>query len=201
MSPRTIKPKIPAIQPDPSDLLTLFELHLSWYPLMELRDVYKLLYQGVMGAEHLIPSREEYTRYLEAEFEPLLPDQTERLLEPVRPDGVLYRLNLRPYKARQEGLDRLIPYLLDTAHKIAGSITDLQATWVGFIILCKGGQITQFSTDLVFKFGDWLGEMAFPAVHHSKIYSRAYRPAYRLLAAKFIPELGIEVDLSSNKKI
>jgi hypothetical protein len=54
---------------------------------------------------------------------------------------------------------------------------------------------------LVFKFGDWLGEMAFPAVHHSKIYSRAYRPAYRLLAAKFIPELGIEVDISGNKKI
>jgi hypothetical protein len=43
---------------DPESLLKLIQQHLSWYPLMQPRDVYKLLYQGVMGSEHMInPSR------------------------------------------------------------------------------------------------------------------------------------------------
>ncbi len=47
---------------DRDGLLWLLKQHLDWYPQMELRDVYKLLYQGVMGAEHLISSPEEFTR-------------------------------------------------------------------------------------------------------------------------------------------
>lgn len=178
---------------DPHGLLTLLKKHLSWYPLMELRDVYKLLYQGVMGAEHLMPSHEEYTRCLMAEFEPLQPDPTERLLEPLRPDGLLYRLNLRPYKARRQGLEQLIPFLLESAKPVTGTSTELQATWVRFVELCEGRQFNQFSTNTVHGFAYWLVEMAFPAVHHSEVYQRAYNPAYRLIAAEFIHELGPEV--------
>jgi hypothetical protein len=175
---------------NPGGLLTLLQKHLGWYPLMEPRDVYKLLYQGVMGAEHLMPSREEYTRYLMDEFESLEPDTTGRLLEPLRPDGALYRLNLRPYKARLLGLDQLIAYLLETAHMVTGSSTELHTTWIEFIELCERGQITQFTVDSVQGFGHWLVEMGFPAVHHSDIYIREYRPAYRLISTHFIYGLG-----------
>jgi hypothetical protein len=57
--------------------------------------------------------------------------------------------------------------------------------------LCEAGRINQFSTSTVHGFGAWLVEMAFPVVHHSDIYRRSYRPAYRLIAANFIPELGL----------
>ena len=137
---------------DSDSLLTLLQQHLSWYPLMELRDVYKLLYQGVMGAEHLMPSREEYTRYSGAEFEPLQPDPTGRLLEPVRPDGALYRLNLRAYKARQLGLDALIPQLLATAQLITGTRSELLAAWDEFTRLCFTGRILQFDRSAIEQF-------------------------------------------------
>jgi hypothetical protein len=192
MGPRTIKLKIPAIQPDPSDLLTLLELHLSWYPLMELQDVYKLLYQGVMGAEHLMPSREEYTRYLEAEFEPLLPDPTERLLEPVRPDGALYRLNLRPYKARHLSLDQLISYLVETANVVKCTKSGFITAWAEFTQLCLQGQIQQFDAKAIDEFTHWLEQIGYPALHHSETYGREYIPAYRLIADRSIPELGLE---------
>jgi hypothetical protein len=182
------------MQPDHMSLLPLIELHLSWYPLMELRDVYKLIYQMVMGAEHLMPSREEYTKYLAAEFEPLQPDPTERLLEPVRPDGALYRLNLRPYKARRLGLDKLISYLLETAHVITGTKPELLAAWDEFTQLCLQGQIQQFDGVTIEQFNQWLERIEYPALHHSETYGREYRPAYRLIAAEFLHEFGLDED-------
>ena len=177
---------------DPGSWLSLLQLHLGWYPLMELRDVYKLLYQGVMGAEHLMPSREEYTRYLQSEFEPLQPDPTGRLLEPIRPDGALYRLNLRALKSRQLGLDTLISYLLETAHMITGTRSELEGVWDAFSQLCNQGQINNFDRASIEQFTRWLEGLDYPAIHHSQTYSREYQPAYRLLAARFIHELGLE---------
>ncbi len=177
--------------PEPGDLLTLIEMHLSWYPLMELRDVYKLLYQGVMGAEHLMPSRQDYTDYLEAEFEPLLPDPTEHLLEPVRPDGALYRLNLRAYKVRKLRLNGLIPFLLETAHIITGTKSELISSWAQFSQFCLQGQIQQFDAETIEQFSQWLEQIDYPALHHSETYGREYQPAYRLIAARFIHELEL----------
>jgi hypothetical protein len=184
------------MQTDPSGLQILLQKHLSWYPLMELRDVYKLLYQGVMGAEHLMPSREEYTSYLESEFEPLQPDPTERLLEPLRPDGALYRLNLRPYKACRLGLEQLISNLLDTTHVIRGTRLEMVSIWAEFAQLCLHGQVQQFDRASIEQFSRWLEQVEYPALHHSETYCRQYQPAYRLIAAKFIPELGLVSDLT-----
>jgi hypothetical protein len=60
---------------------------------MELRDVYKLIYQGVKGAEHFISSHEEFSRCLTDEFEQVSADPTMRLTEPICSDGTLLRLN------------------------------------------------------------------------------------------------------------
>ena len=179
------------MQDDPEDLLKLITQHLSWYPLMEPRDVYKLLYQGALGSEHIISSPENFKSYLLSELDKLNADPVERLLEPVRADMTLLRLNLRAWKARQIEPDQLITALLDTGEMPIGTQALLQATWVRFIELCEIRRINQFSTDTVYGFAAWLVEMAFPVVHHSDIYRRAYRPAYRLISSKFIPELGL----------
>ena len=178
------------MQDDPDSLLKLIQQHLSWYPLMEPRDVYKLLYQGVLGSEHIISSTEKFKSYLLLELDKLSADPAERLLEPVRADKMLLRLNLRPWKARHNELDQLITVLLETGETPSGTQATLQATWVRFIELCEIGRINQFTTNTVHGFGAWLVEMAFPVVHHSDTYRRAYHPAYRLISSKYIPELG-----------
>ncbi|OGO65096.1 MAG: hypothetical protein A2030_08485 [Chloroflexi bacterium RBG_19FT_COMBO_50_10] len=173
-------------------LLDLFHQHLSWYPAMEPRDLYKLLYQGVMGPEHLIASQEEFTHYLRAEFGRLRPDRHERLFEPVRPDQSLLRLNLRPFKSRQIPVESLIPLLLETAGSFSSELTELRAAWKGFIQSCECGWITNFSVQEIHQFTSWLEKMKFPAVHHSEVYRREYQPAYRLIAAQFIHRLGLD---------
>jgi hypothetical protein len=177
---------------DRDSLLGLVKQHLCWYPRMELRDIYKLLYQGVMGSEHMNPSPDEFTRRLLLEYKHLLPDSHERLHEPVRPDQTLLRVNLRPYKNRQGGIDALITPLLETARTIRGDLIQLKSTWLIFTQLCEQGQLTNFKITEIHRFSRWLNTMEFPMVHHSETYRREYQPAYRLVAAKFVAGLGFD---------
>jgi hypothetical protein len=177
-------------QVDPGSLLTLLEQHLSWYPLMEPPDIYKLLYQGMMGSEHLLTSQEQYTQSLYSEYEQLQPDASQRLLETVRPDGALFRLNLRPFKSRQLGLSVLTLPLLETAHHPFGTMADLSAVWAALVRLCQQGRISHYDPNLIHQFSHWLEAMNYPSVHHSELYRLTYQPAYRLISARFIPALG-----------
>jgi hypothetical protein len=172
-------------------LQELLEQHLKWYPLMELSDVYKLLYQGIMGSEHLVSSPVEFSQHLELEIAALIPDTFERLVEPVRPDLSLLRINLRPYKMRYPDTDLLIELLVETTLVQFDTIEDLHSAWVDFTKYCERGVITRFELDQVHQFTTWLSVSDFPTVHHSAAYHREYKPAYRLIASKFLPRLKL----------
>ena len=161
-------------------------------PGMEPRDIYKLLYQGVRGPEHLISSS-TFIERLRAEWEFLDLAVGDPMWESIRPDGKLLRLNLRPYKSRQVGIDLLITPLLETAWLITGDLAKLQSTWLSFTQLCEHEQLTNFNIPEVHRFNRWLEKMEFPAVHHSEPYRREYQPAYRLIAVQYVTELGYEI--------
>jgi hypothetical protein len=171
-------------------MLEIILKHLNWYPMMQPRDVYKLVFQGVMGSEHLISSPEGFIKYLDEEFEPLLPEPKGRLFEPIRPDQTLLRINLRPYKALQLGTGILIPPLLETARAFLGDPSQLQVVWMGFVHSCEQGQITHFDIAEIHQLTAWLEGLNFPAIHHSEIYNQEYQPAYRLISAQFAHQLG-----------
>jgi len=170
----------------------LLQQHLSWYPLMEPRDIYKLLYQGVMGSEHLISSPEGFIQYLVEEFAPLISDPAERILEPVRPDRSLLRVNLRAYKCHQQQVDLLIPALLETAQAFSGDLVELRAAWMDFVHFCELGGLSNFDLKQVHQFTARLEELGYPAAHHSEIYRHAYQPAYRLISDHFIHLIGLD---------
>lgn len=171
--------------------IDLLNRHLTWYPRMELRDVYKLVYQGVMGSEHQISSPQGFTNYLVEEFEPLRPDPTGRLLEPIRPEHSLFRINLCPYKALHQPVDLLVPALLETARSSKGELGVFKATWIGFIQACEQGQVSIFEGGEIHEFTAWVDGLGFPAVHHSETYSLSYTPAYRLISERLAAQFGL----------
>lgn len=177
---------------DASDLLKLLQRHLDWYPRLELQDAYKLIYQGTMGPEHMVATRQEFTRRLEAEFERIAPNLEQHLLEPVRADQALFRLNLGAFKARLDHIEGLIPLLLQTSKLISGSRAELVETWTVFTRLCGRGEMDAFQTGAVQQFSYWLEQEDYPTVHHSEIYRREYQPAYRLISRQYITELGLD---------
>ena len=158
---------------------------------MQVQDAYKLLYQGVMGAEHISSNQQEFLHQLEIEFESLSATAGQQLVEPIRVDQALFRFNLRAYKSEHTSIDLLIPYFLDTLLIDYGTKAELIGTWQTFIRICDKDLSEPFPDPEVKQFSQWLEQEDYPAVHHSEVYRREYLPAYRLIAAQFIPLLGV----------
>lgn len=167
----------------PTALAQLISGHLERYPAMELRDVYKLIYQGVLGLEHLVTLPEEFAARLRAEYKAVSPDDAEPLWQPVRPDGTLGRLNLRPFKARGGDVDLLVVACLQTAERVWGRPEELRAAWATFVDLCRAERWRAFLLPKVLAFSAWLEDHGYPTIHHSARYREAHRPAYRLVAS------------------
>jgi hypothetical protein len=167
-------------------LTQLIGEHVERRSAMEPRDVYKLLYQGILGLEHLVASPEGFAARLRAEYEGVSADNAELLWETVRPDGTLGRLNLRPFKAREGDVELLTAACLHTAGQVWGTPDELRAAWATFADLCRAGQWPAFSLPEVLAFSAWIEEREYPAAHHSSRYREEYRPAYRLVASEFL---------------
>ena len=162
-------------------LAELVGVHRARRPAMQLQDVYKLLYQGVRGPEHLVTTPVEFVARLRAEWTAVLADDTEPLLEHIRPDKGLARVNLRPCKARGGGVDTLAAACLEAARYTWGTRDDLRQVWLAFVEICRGDPATAYPLDEVAAFSRWLEEQDYPSVHHSERYRELYRPAYRLI--------------------
>ena len=175
-----------------ASLTYLIDGHLARHPAMEPRDVYKLLYQGVLGPEHLVASPEDFAARLRTEYEVAPSCAAEPLWEPVRPDGALVRLNLRPFKSRGGDMEQLISACLRTAEQAWGTPEELRAVWATFVELCRVERWEVFPLPEVLAFSAWLKEHGYPPVHHSTGYRKASTPAYRLVCSKFLSSLKIQ---------
>jgi hypothetical protein len=91
--------------------------------------------------------------------------------------------------------------LLETAHTASCNSGDLQAAWLEFIHTCQEGHFPKFSQDDIQEFSSRIENLGYPAMHHSEIYSQEYMPAYRLIADRFIPQLGLAVKVNSGVKL
>ena len=170
------------------DLLELLDTYLARYPVMAPQDVYKLLYQGILGPEHLLAEPEAFAARLLAEYAAVPPSAfppaggkaDEPLSEPVRPDGRLLRVNLRPFKARGGDPDRPLVACRAAAAARWGAQAELRAAWAAVASACQAGRWPHLGD--VAAFSAWLDAHDYPAVHHSTQYREAYQPAYRLVS-------------------
>jgi hypothetical protein len=124
---------------NPDQVTRLIAEHLTRRPAMQPRDIYKLLYQGVRGPEHIISSPHAFREYLVAEWEALNPGGDDPLTESIRPDGRLLRLNLRQCKAAGGSLEVLTAACLETARRPWGTQDELQQAWEAFVDSCRAG--------------------------------------------------------------
>jgi len=161
---------------------------------MQAQDVYKLLYQSVLGPEHLIASSEAFLIYLQSEWETMGDAPVEdSLLERIRPDGELFRVNLRPYRNLGGRAENLAQACLGTAAEFSSpqpARERIQPLWEAFLRQ-PGASCPSLAGDDVQDFSAWLKVNAYPAVHHSTAYREIYRPAYRLVSARCLPRLNL----------
>jgi hypothetical protein len=177
---------------NPDSVIALVNCHLQAHPLLQVQDVYKLLYQGVLGSEHLMNFQGAekaalmFEKRLRAEFESVEADKNEPLFESIHPSGKLQRLNLRIYKARRGDLSLLAVECLQVAQCSWGTLAELAGVWDIFVNACKRDKLPGMGLTEVMHFTSWLESDGFPSVHHSQIYRDAYRPAYRLVSGNWL---------------
>jgi hypothetical protein len=165
---------------DSEKLFQLLRFHLDNHEGISVQDIYKCLYQGVRGAEHLLTDRRAAQDYLEKEWHNVEAKPESMLIEPVSIDMSVFRLNLSPYKA-MGGTCEYVWNIFERSAQHFISIPDrLAELWQEFIKLCTAQKFS-FQIKEVMEFSQYLKLNNYPVHHHSQAYKEKNSPAYRVI--------------------
>ena len=148
--------------------------YIRCYPASRAVDIYKLLYQAIMGGVHIIGKKGAKEAFIR-EYADVKPDKTLPLLEPIRPDNALARVHLAAARYREINTD-----------KIWEAVEKSARLWIPdekFLREFLSYFATINSDFACFFAGLDLSNLV--PMHHSEIYTRTYNPHYRIV----IPEL------------
>lgn len=166
--------------------------HYGRYPEMEIRDVFKFLYQSTFGCEHMVSSEDAVTEYIEKEFSDIgvgREDVIEKL------DGDYSRV---PLSILEKGLSSstLGKIFCASSKKKVGSQTDLicklnaarelvNEKLLPYDVTCFDSEVEKWRSD------------GFPAVRHSENFRKTYKPSYRVISNDYIAFLPMFCELDS----
>ncbi|MBD3207397.1 hypothetical protein GF319_13785 [Candidatus Bathyarchaeota archaeon] len=153
--------------------------HIKRRPLMEVRDVYKLLYQGVFGVGHIMSENAKVRLEEEAHRINLEDHLWEPLFEVANPEGSIVRVNLRPYMRSEGDLDCLYDIMIESS-KIEGEQDKFIELWRKFKKLNIEENLG-FNQNEIRLFDESIEQRNIKPHHHTEAYRQAYYPAYRVV--------------------
>lgn len=161
------------------ELKVILITHAKRYPLMQPRDVVKLIYQNEFGGGHLIRDEQACLAFLRREYDSIAKDPNMPLYEEIG-NGIV-RIHLAAVEP--EELEQLGKDFIRSAAEHTGSKERF---------LEKLDVLRQLTAAGHFRFGmieleDYLSEYiesGCPIVSHSEQYRQNYAPAYRIVLKK-----------------
>lgn len=159
--------------------------HLARYPGCEIQDLYKLLYQAARGSEHAAPDPQAARLQLTNELAGMGAGPADPLFDPLPPEGRLVRVHLRPYLRSGRDPEQLLQAFLRTAQEGRGPKGSLQGYLQEALHLAEQEPLP-FPVQAMKSFFMEMERKEYPAVHHSRVYQRLYRPAYRVAVRSFL---------------
>lgn len=175
--------------PERDPFRELLLTHIARYPRAEPRDVYKLLFQGYCGAEHVAADGDALSRLL-AEIATLRETELEPMIEALPPEGEFVRVHLRPFLAAGGQVEALATAFTRWAQPIPGGRERLAAGWTRVVELAEA-ELFAFDAEAARRFGATQAAAGFPPARHSERYAENYFPAYRVLPAAAIGQLQL----------
>jgi len=166
---------------------TLIRTHVERYTEIDILDIYKLLHQAIFGPGHAIKSIKPAREWLEREAEILQPGPPDQpLVENIHPDEQIVRVHLRPYLAAGGSLGRLLEAFVQSSAAVHGNPETMADWWnIFYNMTLNGGEFaTRFDSRTVALITRSKAAEKWPASHHSPLFDRAYRPAYRVVTRK-----------------
>ena len=159
--------------------------HTNRYPELEIQDLYKLMYQAVMGSEHAVSDTTEARIWLERELKTLTEGPVEPVIETISGEGRIARVNLRPYLAAKGNVDALIDAFVRTGDEHRGARAGLKR-YCSYLEGAANVGSLPFTLNALRGFFVRMEAQGFPGVHHSTTYRASYSPAYRVIVLDFL---------------
>ena len=151
-------------------------------PQARIEDAYKWIYQATLGAEHAIHSTEEARGWLDREWVSLgKPRAAEPMTVPLRPDGALIRVNLRPYRAAGGTEEAILRAFVHGAQAYKAQKGFFLPAWDSFGAALRRKHSLRISEDDWMAYTKKMSACGFPYADHSAAYMKAYAPSYRVL--------------------
>ncbi|MEA2551874.1 MAG: hypothetical protein QOJ65_50 [Fimbriimonadaceae bacterium] len=149
-----------------------------------IEDAYKWLYQATLGPEHALETELMSRRTLETEWLGLdEPQEKEPESYPLRPDGLILRLNLRPYKADGGRMDLLSRSFYESSLTYKTPKKIFVTAWLALKERLAESGVPDFSQPDWRRVNDAMEQLDYPPIRHSNAYRALWDPAYRVLTA------------------
>ena len=160
--------------------------HCGTYPKLQVRDLFKYLFQSAFGCEHLMSDEKTALEYIKREYESIKKD-----IAPCSEDlaGDYSRVHLSCLNAglKPETLAKL--FCLSAKREPNGQDLLDQMTEIAEELIGNGAlplNIADFKSELeVWK------NSGYTAIRHSDVFREAYRPAYRVIANRYAKFLQV----------
>ena len=151
------------------------------YPVMQLQDAVKLIYQSEFGGGHMIENEAASLRRLKEEFgalraAPASGDMFENI------GGGICRLHL--HALGDISLATVNRMFVVSANGVQGSPCRFEQKLKSLVQCCADAALS-FDVQETKAYISTLKEKGYPAVGHSEAYRQAYAPAYRVIKAVF----------------
>ena len=164
-------------------------------PETRIEDAYKWLFQAANGGEHAVPDEDSARAWLEREWSSLGPSiRGEPLVVPLLPEGTIVRLNLRPYRDKGGAAGDLLDAFLRSARAFEPDPGLFRESWSAFGERIRSQPLGPLNGLEWQKLDAEMRAKGYPAIHHSRPYASARRPAYRVLtkdeAERLVVRLG-----------
>lgn len=150
------------------------------YPLLQVQDVFKFIHQSAFGCEHLLTDFQAVLQRLHTEAE----ENKTKIQNPIELlDGDFCRVHL---SVLQNGLqaETLARIFMLSAQPVENAEKAVKEKLQVFLSLCENKQLP-FSAQEVQKQIDTWQENGFCALHHSAIFRKNYKPAYRVIKKEY----------------
>ena len=155
--------------------------HHKRYPNLQAEDVFKYLFQSAFGCEHLVSDENRALAYIQKEYETVSRTENSRI-DPL--DGEYSRVHL---SCLNEGLtaETLAKLFCLSAKKEEDGMALLQEKIEVVRALVAQGVLPLNADAFAQKLATWAA-LGYPAVHHSDVFRAEYKPAYRVIANRYV---------------
>lgn len=162
---------------------SLIKMHLMHYPDMRADDIYKLVFQGVMGPGHLGTDFQKILNYLNREISQIEAAQQIKLVENISPDSSYIRINLKRFKYDGLSSDKFAAIIIKSSQNSPENLAPFIEIWTGIAKRIENGKLS-IDQGAFGKFNQYIIENNYPVIHHSRDYIEKYSPSYRVVSRK-----------------